>query len=482
MMPSGGPAAPFGIRQVDFDLGFAPFAARMAAAGCGEPAIGAFAMQYARLLRGDTGHISEDSALPLAALPDAEDLPESNSAASVALDRLAIIKLNGGLGTSMGLDGPKSLLPVHDGLSFLDVLSRQVLALRDRCGAAVPLILMNSFSTDAATRRALAAYPELADQRGIPLSFLQGRVPKVRASDLAPIDWPEDPDKAWCPPGHGEIYQALRQTGLLDQLLAAGIDTAFISNVDNLGATIDPAILAAFRRHAWTFLMEVADRTAADRKGGHLARRPDGGFLLRELAQCPPEDLASFQDVTRHRFFNTNNLWVHLPTLADLLDRHGGTFDLPLIRNEKTVDPSRVDSPRVFQLESAMGAAIAAFPRAAALRVPRSRFRPVKKTGDLLGLWSDAFALGADGSLELRAERQGVAPIVALDEPHFGRVADLSRAFPHGAPSLLACDTLEVLGDVRFGRDIKVLGSVSLVASAGQVLHIPDGSILGEEP
>src|SRR5690606_26731533 len=141
------------------------------------------------------------------------------------------------------------------------------------------------------------------------------------------------------------------------------------------------------------FLMEVADRTRADSKGGHLARRPDGQLILREIAQCPPDELEKFQDIDRYGYFNTNNLWLHLPTLRKILDERKGVLGLPLIRNEKPVDPTNLKSYRVYQLETAMGSAIAVFPGAQAVCVPRTRFLPIKKNNDLLVLWSDAYCL-----------------------------------------------------------------------------------------
>ncbi len=171
-----------------------------------------------------------------------------------------------------------------------------------------------------------------------------------------------------------------------------GYRYAFTSNVDNLGATIEPAILGYFVAQGLPFMMEVADRTEADQKGGHLARRAaTGRLLLRETAQCPPSDTEAFQDITRHRYFNTNNLWINLDALADLLARSEDGVALPLIRNSKTVDPRDPDSPPVYQLETAMGAAIELFDGAGAIRVPRSRFAPVKTTDDLLGVRSDAY-------------------------------------------------------------------------------------------
>merc|ERR1719155_323449 len=130
-------------------------------------------------------------------------------------------------------------------------------------------------------------------------------------------------------------------------------------------------------------MMEVASRTDADKKGGHLAKdNATGGLLLRESAQCPEEDGAAFQDTSKYKYFNTNNLWVDLEKLKALFDANGGAIPLPVMLNDKTVAPRDKASTKVIQLETAMGAAISCFDGAIALRIPRSRFAPVKTTND----------------------------------------------------------------------------------------------------
>src|SRR3712207_3283810 len=120
-------------------------------------------------------------------------------------------------------------------------------------------------------------------------------------------------------------------SGKLEDLLGRGIRWAFVSNIDNLGATLDPRILAWIAREQPPFLMEACDRTGADRKGGHLARRADGRLVLRASAQTADEDTEAFQDVSRHRYFNTNNLWVDLRALQATLDERGGVLGLPMM-------------------------------------------------------------------------------------------------------------------------------------------------------
>jgi UDP-N-acetylglucosamine pyrophosphorylase len=254
---------------------------------------------------------------------------------------------------------------------------------------------------------------------------------------------------------------------LLDRLLKKGIKYLFVSNSDNLGATVDLKLARYFADSGFSFLMEVAERTAADRKGGHLARRRGNGrLLLRESAQCPKEDEEQFQDIGRHRFFNTNNLWVRLDHLKTELDRGGGVFSLPLITNVKTVDPRNLNSPKVIQLESAMGAAIECFDHTGAIIVPRTRFSPVKSTTDLLALRSDAYRVTEDFRLVLDDSRQGQPPVIDLDPRHYKLLADFENCFGNGAPSLVSCDSLKVVGKVDFAGGIVCRGKVEFVNSS----------------
>ena len=366
-------------------------------------------------------------------LPALDELPHDDDAEREALQKAIVLRLNGGLGTSMGLTAAKSLLEAKDGLSFLDVIARQVLALRREHDARLPLVLMDSFSTREDSLAALSTHPDL--DVGLPLDFLQNKEPKLLVDDLTPVEWPDDPGLEWCPPGHGDLYTALVTSGMLEQLLERGFEYAFVANSDNLGAVLDPRILAWLRAEGVPFLMEVTERTEADRKGGHLARRRDDGRLvLRETAQTPDEDLAALQDIGRHRYVNTNNLWVDLRALDAAMRDRDGVLGLPMIRNQKTVDPSDKSSPAVYQIETAMGAAIEVFEGARALIVPRTRFAPVKTTDDLLALRSDAYALTEDARVVLVAEREGRAPFVALDGEYFKLLAGLRRALPEGPP------------------------------------------------
>jgi UTP--glucose-1-phosphate uridylyltransferase len=449
---------------------------KLRADGAGEAVIAAFRRYYERLRAGDAGVLPERELEPVADLPGLDGLPDDGGGAPRAIDHAVVLKLNGGLGTTMGMTRAKALLEVKGELTFLDVIARQVLALRRRSGARLPLVLMNSFHTREDSLAALKHYPQLASD--VPADFVQNRFPKLRADDLCPVSWPEDPELEWAPPGHGDLFVALQISGMLEALLDRDYRYAFVSNADNLGAVLDRRILGWLAHERIPFIMEVADRTEADRKGGHLARRRGGGLVLREAAQTPHEDAGAFQDVRRHRFFNTNNLWIDLRALADVLDRSGGVLWLPMIVNRKTVDPTDPASPPVIQLETAMGAAIEAFDGARALRVPRRRFAPVKTTNDLLAVRSDAYVLTPNAQVELAPERGDRPPIVDLDPRFYKRLRDFEQRFPAGPPSLVACDRLTVVGDVVFGSGVVVLGSVRIEHAGADQLRIEDGAIL----
>src|SRR4051794_19353850 len=445
---------------------------KMAAAGVDEVAIETFAHYYRLLEHGETGMIPESSIEPVApeSLASAE---VSDDLAATAIRSTAVIKLNGGLGTSMGMERAKSLLCVRRGLSFLDIIARQVLHLRQAYDATLPLIFMNSFRTSADTMAALARYADLPVE-GLPLEFLQNKEPKLLASDLSPASWPKDPDLEWCPPGHGDLYTALRGTGLLDRLIEAGYQRVFVSNSDNLGAVPDARVAGWFATSGAPFAIEAVRRTPSDRKGGHFARRKsDGRIVLRETAQTLPEDEAALADLERHKFCSTNNLWFDLRRMRDELDRRDNILGLPLIRNEKNVDPSDAKSPKVVQIETAMGAAIEVFPDSRTIEVARDRFVPVKTTNDLLVLRSDAYDLGTDFVLDQVAES---LPFVDLDEV-YKVVEEFDKRFPAGVPSLKEAESLVIDGDWTFGERVKVKGSAKLKGDHGRV---EAGTVLGE--
>jgi len=457
---------------------FTPFLARMRADGQPELAIAVFRHYFEALTLGATGLMPESELEPVALLPDLAELGHFAPRGERELDRLAVVKLNGGLGTSMGMERAKSLLPVKGGKRFIDLIADQLVHLRKTLSARLPLVLMDSFRTQRDTLDALDGHPVL--DQDVPSSFLQHRVPKVVASDLSPACHTDD-DLNWCPPGHGDLYPALATSGLLDELLANGFTHAFVSNADNLGAIPSPALLGWMLERDLPFVMECADRTAADKKGGHLARKLGGGLVLREVAQCPDGDLDAFQDTYRHRYFNSNNLWVDLRSVRRLIDeiqKNQGALGLPLIRNKKPLDPTNPTGDGatvIYQLETAMGSAIALFEGADAVRVGRDRFMPVKTTNDLLLMASDVYAVTGGGQLTAIV---ATLPSVDLDPRFFKTIQDFEARIT--APlSLVSARSLTVRGDVRFGSGVVIKGDVVIDHAGPEPLVLSDVTLEG---
>lgn len=458
---------------------FQLFRDKMEAAEVSEAAILAFERNYQALLRDESGMISEQAIEPCENVPSFDEVTKGGEGFSPELlAQTVVIKLNGGLGTSMGLQKVKSLLSVKDDTTFLDVIAQQILYLREETGAKVRFLLMNSFASSEDTLDYMSEYADqdLAGAENIEL--MQNQVPKIDAASMEPVEWEKKPSLEWCPPGHGDLYAALVGSGWLDQLLADGVKYAFVSNADNLGAVLDSGLLRYFSESGKPFLMEATRRTEADKKGGHLAvRKSDDQMLLREVAQCADEDLADFQNIERHQYFNTNNLWVRLDVLKELLEKEGGALPLPMIRNKKTVDPRDKESTPVYQLEIAMGAAIESFSGSGAVCVPRSRFAPVKTTSDLFALRSDAYEQTPDGRIALLASRDGVPPVIDLSDEY--KMVDSLEGL--GMPSLIKAEKLKVSGPVRFADGVTIVGSVSFTNESGETKWIAGGTYKDED-
>lgn len=434
---------------------FAAFEAKMNASGLSVAAIAAFGKNFAQLQAGVTGMVPESEIDAVPELPSLKELPSvAPSDVKDLLPQVAVLKLNGGLGTSMGLEKAKSLLVVKDGKTFLDLIADQVKHMRASYGSNVVFTLMNSFSTSADTKEYLSkAHADLMAEPFIEL--MQNMSPKVDAATSLPATYPAQPDMEWCPPGHGDIYPSLLGSGMLDKLVAAGIKYLFVSNSDNLGATLDLDLLAYFAKSGQAFLMEVCERTAADKKGGHLCRRKsDGKFLLRESAMCPDEDKKHFEDIAKHKFFNSNNLWVNLGALKAAMEASGGALDLPLIKNKKTVNPRDSKSTPVYQLETAMGSAIECFDNAGAIVVPRTRFAPVKTCSDLFLLRSDVYRIAEDSTIEATISP---VPLIKLDDAHY-KLVDQLEALVLNPPSLVHATALTVKGAVKFEKGVEFEG------------------------
>lgn len=416
--------------------------------------IEAFSYYYQQVLSGHTGMIYNHEITPVDPdeIESLDQLKKYAQTGQKAFSKAVMIVLNGGLGTSMGLTGPKSLIEVKNGKTFLDII------LNHAGLKGVRVVLMNSFNTHSATIQKLS----ILNPPNAPLTFKQHKFPKILQENYAPASWPANPDLEWNPPGHGDIYSALITSEMMDHLIKNDIEYAFISNCDNLGASMDESLLGCFVENDLPFMMEVAERTPADVKGGHLARYQDGRLLIRESAQCPEEELDAFRDIERYRFFNTNNLWVNLKAVRRQIESKG-FFKLPLILNPKTLDPRDKSTPPVYQVETAMGSAVSFFEGARAVKIPRSRFFPIKKCNDLLALQSDCFILNEKEVLIENPERQLPDRVqVRLDPDYYTKIDMYNERFKEGAPSLIDCESLTVEGDVRFGKGVTIKGKVTI--------------------
>lgn len=449
---------------------FDAFAQKMEKEGLPQVVTDTFEFYYKKLVEGETGMISENEILPVENLPNSDSFGEEFAKfGKSVLNKTILLKLNGGLGTSMGLSKAKSLLKVKNGLTFLDIIAKQAIK------SEIPLVLMNSFNTSEDSLKALESYTELRGK--IPLDFLQHKIPKINQEDFTIANCEKNPNLEWCPPGHGNIYTALVTSGMLDKLLEAGFEYAFVSNSDNLGAVMDKKILGYFAKNNFPFMMECADRTEADKKGGHLAKYPNGQLILRESAQCPKEDSGEFQNVVKHKYFNTNSLWIHLPSIKKIMSENNNVLELPMIRNSKTVDPKDSTSTPVYQLETAMGSAIALIENSTAIRVPRTRFAPVKTTNDLLAVRSDAYVLTENFEVVGNPERKLGQVLVDLDSKYFKLINEMEKRISY-TPSLLECEKLTVEGDVKFGKNVVVKGKVEIKNDEENQLVIENNSVL----
>jgi UTP--glucose-1-phosphate uridylyltransferase len=402
---------------------------------------------------------ADDQIIPYAKLPKTRDTKN--------LNKLAVLKVNGGLGTSMGMTGAKSALEVKDDMTFLDLTVRQIEHLNTSLNVDVPLILMTSFNTHDDTLRIIKKY---ANQQLRITTFNQSKYPRIAKETLLPLPKRVDDDKKnWYPPGHGDLYNSLLHSGVLDQLLAEGKEYLFVSNSDNLGAVVDESILQHMIDTDAEFLMEVTDKTKADVKGGTLIDY-EGSIRLLEIAQVPSEHVEDFKAIRKFKIFNTNNLWLNLKALKRIMTEE--SMELEIIINPKTTD----DGQSILQLETAAGAAIKHFKNAFGINVPRKRFLPVKSCSDLLLIKSDIYSL-EHGQLVINENRLFEStPVIKLGD-HFKKIQQFQKRFKM-IPKILELDHLTVTGDVNFGRNVTLRGTVIVVANEGQRIDIPDGCIL----
>ncbi|PIA60580.1 hypothetical protein AQUCO_00300223v1 [Aquilegia coerulea] len=383
------------------------------------------------------------------------------------LDKVAVLKLNGGLGTSMGFTGPRSLIEVRNGLTFLDFTVVQVAALNSKYGCNVPLLLMNSINTHDDTQKALEKY----SKSNINIhTFNQSQYPLLGVEDFSPLPSKGQTAKyEWYPPGHGDVFPGLINSGLLDTLLGQGREYVFVANADNLGAVVDLNILKHLVENECEYCMEVTPKTLADGKGGTLISYEEK-LQLMEIAQVPGERVNEFKSMEKFNIFNTNNLWVNLKGIKRLAEADAFKMEIIPIFKE-------VEGGKALQLEMAAGAAIRFFDKPVVVSVPRSRFLPVKETSELLLVQSDLYTLAGGFVVQNQARTNPFNPFIELG-PDFKMVSNFLSRFK-SIPSIIELDSLNVIGDVWFGSGIILKGNVMISASVK--FEIPDGVVLADK-
>ncbi|CAH2055222.1 unnamed protein product [Thlaspi arvense] len=370
----------------------------------------------------------------------------------------------------------RSVIEVRDGLTFLDLIVIQIENLNNKYGCKVPLVLMNSFNTHDDTQKIVEKYTN----SNVDIhTFNQSKYPRVVADEFVP--WPSkgktDKD-GWYPPGHGDVFPSLMNSGKLDAFLSQGKEYVFVANSDNLGAIVDLKILKHLILNKNEYCMEVTPKTLADVKGGTLISY-EGKVQLLEIAQVPDEHHISlemlgklvneFKSIEKFKIFNTNNLWVNLKAIKKLVEADA-------LKMEIIPNPKEVDGVKVLQLETAAGAAIRFFDNAIGVNVPRSRFLPVKATSDLLLVQSDLYTL-VDGFVTRNSARTNPSnPSIELG-PEFKKVANFLSRFK-SIPSIVELDSLKVSGDVSFGSSVVLKGKVTVTAKSGVKVEIPDGAVV----
>jgi UTP--glucose-1-phosphate uridylyltransferase len=275
--------------------------------------------------------------------------------------QVALVVLAGGMATRMG-GVVKALVEALPDKTFLDLRLGEMKALEDRVGHAVPLWLMTSAATDSTIRHALGARID-GESVAVFSQYLSLRV--TRDGELY-VDAHGNPGEY--APGHGDLPDALRESGLLQRFADRGGRVVMVANLDNLGATIDPTIVGFHLDHGADVTCEVGDTQSGDR-GGIPVRLDDRPVVLEEFRL--PESF----DPTTVRVFNTNTFLFNAHALLEL------SLDWTYFLVEK-----KADEQPVIQFERLIGE-VTSHMDTRFLRVPRdgedSRFLPTKDHDEL---------------------------------------------------------------------------------------------------
>lgn len=486
----------------DKDDDFNQFAVRMKNQKYPDATIASFHRCYDETVNGNVQEIGELDIRPLdvstvsklsdCVFVDPKGMPE-------LMSKLAIIKLNGGVGDTMQMTTPKGLLKISEvrnrPVNILDISAKQILSARRTTNTPIPAFFMNSRNTNKGTTTYLEKYAELDCTPGLGTdllhTFVQNSFPKVDAHTGKPALWPESQDLEWQPAGNGDIFNSLYSTGELDWMLESGFEYAYISPTTNLQADFEPRIFKKFTESNCAVMAESCLRAEQDKNSAHLATTGAGHFVNREPQQTPEHDHAAFQDVDTHKAFGTGSLWVKLKDLKILLDVHQGAIPLPTIARETRLVRSNDKSPSVIQLTTSMLSILPFFPvhdingsltgSAELIMVDRtSRYAPVKTTANVLVCRSDAYDIDMQTSKFVLHEPRAhlftdgtpiVPPVVELDQEIYGSLAGFEEYFTgerYGYPSLKHCRSLALNGKIAITEGTGFEGVCHVTSTFGE--------------
>ena len=277
------------------------------------------------------------------------------------LNKLAIVKLNGGLGTTMKCNKAKACLEVIDNKTFLDIFISQVIFVNKKFSSNIPIVLMNSEYTETDTQVILDKYKDQIDIYCFNQQFIYRYYEEDLDNDVIKLH------ETRYPPGTGNFYESLYNSKVYELLKERGIEYLFISNIDNLYAKFDNKIYNYVYENKIPFLMEVCKRTETDKKGGTPVLWKNRYHLL---AQVSSVDYDEFTNINKFPYFNTNNFWIRLDEIKN-------DFDLYIISNKKTIN-----NEKLIQLESVIGSAYSVINNSKIIEINRNRFFPVKTQDD----------------------------------------------------------------------------------------------------
>jgi len=240
---------------------------------------------------------------------------------------------------------------------------------------------MNSFNTDTDTKRVISKY----ETAGVTIyTFNQSRYPRLDSTSKLPLPVNSNEKENWYPPGHGDFLCSFVNSSIFPTILKSK-KYIFLSNVDNIGAIVDPKIAKLVSDKDLDFCIELIPKSKNDLKGGTIIEY-ENRLTLMEIAQVPKDKVEDFQDLNKFKVFNTNNVWMNVQSVERVV-KSGKLFDnIDIIENRKCFE-----GRNVIQLETAIGCAIAAFDKTCCVVVSKKRFLPVKTCNDLLVVRSDLY-------------------------------------------------------------------------------------------